>query len=132
MTTVNITLTGTSALILNAPKTINPFHPLKLQMVPLTAKGSKMTEAEHNELNRLKFLAAIYHNDQLGPHIPVRNVKKSIMKAASAGARAGRKIENGVIIIGSTDAPLIYDGPRDLESLWDGGTSKFVDIRDAK
>ncbi|MBO0820278.1 MAG: hypothetical protein J2P26_05450, partial [Nocardiopsaceae bacterium] len=42
--------------------------------------------------------------------------------------RAGKKVERGI----TTDGymfPLLYDGPRDLESMWNGGRSDFVDMR---
>lgn len=124
--TVTLQLTGTSALMMNNPQTVNPFNPFAKAMKALTSKRTR-TESEENELIKLKFMAALYHDEKIGPYLPAVAVWRSIMDGARI-SRAGKGIERGVFAE-EDKLRLEYDGPRDPEGLF--ANKRFVDIRDA-
>jgi hypothetical protein len=62
---------------------------------------------------------SIYFNPKLGPVMPTAN----ILAATIQGARLfkeGKQVERFVTFI-EGDVPLEYDGPRDLETMWQSG-----------
>jgi hypothetical protein len=106
----------------------DPQHPLAREMKMITDKRKK-TEGDLATLDRLKFISGLYCDNpvKMGPYLPGPNFFKALIEAGSI-TRAGKKIERGVMFL-TTEAPLVYDGPRDPDALWGDGTGKFVDRR---
>ena len=67
----------------------------------------------------------------MGPYLPIVNVYMSLHTGAKT-KKLGKHIERGVMPAGDGILPLVYDGPRDVESLWGDGMSEFVDVRPAR
>ena len=81
-----------------------------------------------SEIARTEFEGGMYWADlPVGPYVPSWNLLRSFQDGARL-IKAGMKVQRGVVI---TDymLPLVYDGPRDMDGLWNGGDSPFVDIR---
>lgn len=120
-------LTGTMPLILNNVATADPMHPVAKQMKAITDKKKNKTDADDAELSKLKWYAALYLDGSGIVVLPAPNVFRSLIEAATV-TRDGKRIERGVSFL--TDrSPLAYPGPRDLDELWKGGTSEYVDRR---
>jgi hypothetical protein len=109
-----ITLTGTSGLIMNNARTSNPLDPAAKALKALTGKRKK-TDADHEEIFRVGFLGALYHDEHVGPQLPGDNIWKSLYEGALKH-RMGPKIKEGVGIITDVN-PIAYKGPRDEEAL---------------
>jgi hypothetical protein len=79
------------------------------------------------DVARIEFEGSLYFDPELGPYLPAQNLLASIVAGARL-TKAGKKVERGVVL---TDfmLPLIYKGPRDVETLWGDGESEYVDIR---
>lgn len=117
---------GLSPLMMNNPQTVNPFNPYTKAIKAITDKR-KRTESEESDLLKLKFMAALYWDEKIGPYLPGVSVWRSIMDGARI-SRAGKDIERGVF--NEEDMIRIeYSGPRDPEGLY--ADKRFVDIRDA-
>lgn len=124
---MQIDVTGTVPLLMHNIRLADDQEPIVKDIKKLTAKKTKKTEEDKMEIDRLSFAGGLYHDADLGPYIPAENVFRCLMEAGSL-TRDGKKIERGVFLH-STMAPLSYDGPRDIDSLWNGGTGKHVDRR---
>lgn len=126
MTHVTLTLkiTGAAPLLMHRPTLVDPLHPLKRQYDALTSKGSKKTIADNEAIARIEWEAGLYHDDEIGPFITSVNVKQAL-RAAGAQRKLGAKIVRGVTFT-DTKLPLIYDGPRDKDDLYEYG---FRDTR---
>lgn len=124
---MQLTMTGTTALIMHNVQTADPLNPYAKEIAKITAKKKNKTEADDLELSRIKFVAGLYFEPPSGPYLPAANVFRCLIEAG-AMTREGKKIERGVVFL-SDRAPLVYDGPRDLEGLWGDGTTRFVDRR---
>ena len=126
MDTIEFRLTGTSPLMMNNPQTVNPFNPYTLQMKEITDKR-KRSDEDLRDLLKIKFMAALYYDDKLGPYLPMISVWRSIHEAAKI-SRAGKTIERG-LHTGQDMAAIEYPGPRTPEELY--ADPQFVDVRDA-
>jgi hypothetical protein len=125
---MQITMTGTAPLLMHNIRLADDQDPYVREIKKLTAKKTKKTDDDKMEIDRLSFAGGLYWDADLGPYMPAENIFRCLMEAGSL-TRSGKKIERGVIFEG-TKAPLQYDGPRDVESLWgDNGNSLFVDRR---
>jgi hypothetical protein len=122
-----LTMTGTAPLIMHNVQTADPLNYWSKEIAKLTSKRKNKTDADEAEIGRLKFAAGLYYDEQTGPYLPAANVFRCLIEAG-AMTREGKKIERGVIFLGDR-ASLIYDGPRDIDTLWGDGTTRFVDRR---
>jgi hypothetical protein len=121
-----ITITGTTPLIQNNPRTANPLDPAAKAMKALTGKRNK-TDADHEELYRVGQSGSLYHDRDIGPFLPGDNIWKSLLEGARKH-KLGKKIEEGVII--TTDVnPLAYTGPRDVNGLWADENFRYINFR---
>lgn len=108
----------------------DPDEPIVKRIAEMTDKKKDMTDADRLEVARLKFLGGLYYDSELGPYLPAANIFASLISAARK-TRRGLDVEAAVIWL-ADKARLDYDGPRDLDKLWNGGDSPFVDRRMVK
>ena len=124
MKTVNAELKGVSPFLMHSDRLANPLDPLKKEIATYTSKRKK-TDDDHEEIARLEWLGGMYYDGKIGPYMPGRMLKSCLINSAKK-TKEGPKIRSGVLV--ATDkAKLVYDGPRDTESLWKVG--QFTDIR---
>ena len=127
---MKLRLVGITPLMMHNVRLADPDEPIVRQIAELTAKKGSMTEADRQEVARLKFLGGMYYDPEYGPYLPAANIFASLI-AAGRKTRNGLDVEAGVIWL-ADKARLEYDGPRDPGELWNGGKSPFVDRRMVK
>ena len=123
---VRITCTGTRPLLMHNVRLASPLDPYVKKLKQLNAKLKK-TDDDYAEISRWEFQGGLYYEELIGPYLPA----EMLLACLVAGARqikAGQKVERGVVVV-EPILPLIYDGPRDIEGLWGGGDSPFIDRR---
>lgn len=126
MQTITFELKSNGPALMCSDRLSNPLDPLTLELAKITSKRKKV-EDDHREICRLKFLGALYHDDELGPYWPASNFYASLLSSARL-SKDGKSIERGVVTADSR-LRLEYPGPRDREALF--ADSRFVDIRSA-
>ena len=112
------TIVGTRALLMSNTTSMNRHHPLTKQWKAIVAKRKK-TDEEQDEVEHLQWLMSGYFSPKLGPTLPTQN----ILAATIQGARLfkeGKLVERFVTIV-EGEVPLEYDGPRDLDAMWQSG-----------
>jgi hypothetical protein len=124
MDTLTIRLKGSAPTIMQCDRLVNPFDTITRQLKTITAKRKK-TDADLEEINRLKFLGSLYYEPKIGPHWPGQNIDRMIFDAAKL-SRRGQDIKRAFMVMDDM-VPLIYDGPRTPEELY--ADARFVDIR---
>ncbi len=107
-----------SPLLMHNERLADPLDPYSREIAKISGKRKK-TEADHLEIARIEFAGGMYFDEELGPCVPTWNVIRCIQDA-------GRRQKLGVQVIrGITPAtaltPVEYDGPRDIQSMWDDG-----------
>ena len=123
MKTIRFKVTGTTALMLNNPQTVNPFNEYSKMLKPLTSKRTK-TEDDMKEIFRLKFISSLYISD--GVYIiPSSHFEKSICEAAKE-RKLKTKFEMNLHAL--NDCPIDFkDKDKTPEQLYE--LEEYVDIR---
>src|SRR5215469_11166801 len=90
-----ITLTGTSALIMNNSRLANPLDPAAKALKAATGKRQK-TDQDHEAIFRLGHAGSMYHDADAGPYLPGDNIWKALQEGGKKH-RLGQKITEGLI-----------------------------------
>lgn len=125
---ISLNIVGTSPLMVNSPRGIDPRDPIGKQIKLITDKGADMTDEDQEMVLRLKFEQSLYWEKEIGPYLPAYNIITSFQKAAGL-TRKGQTIVRGVHLISSDQRPIEYDGPREIDPMWDAG---YADVRPVK
>lgn len=112
---VETVLTGMQALVMKNPQMADPDFKITKDISRIVAKGSKMTEEDRNEKQKLQFTGSLYTNED-GPYIPAQNIRKCFIRAATI-RKLGTAVERAVLPVAMA-FPLDYPGPRDINKLW--------------
>ena len=111
-----IDITGTSALLMHNARLADPLDPITKEKAKVSSKRKK-TEEDQELLSHLEWQGGLYWHDAVGPYLPGDNVFKSLIEAARK-SKDGKRVEQGLLI--TTDQnPLVYDGPRTLDGMWE-------------
>lgn len=103
MKKLHITLNGTTPLIMNSPKCVNPLHPIAKQMKPLTSKKKK-SEADLEAISDLEWEAGVYWDDNIGLVIPNECIAAAFLEGAKMN-KNGSAFQKYVQVVDSL-APL--------------------------
>lgn len=108
-----------SPLLMHNERLADPLNEYALEISKISKKRGK-TEADHLEIARLEFVGGMYFDDEIGPYIPIWNIVRSIQNAGKQH-KLGATVLRGVVPA-TEKTPVVYDGPRDIEGMWDAGT----------
>lgn len=125
-------LTGTSPLIMHNVRLARPDDDFVRAIAKITAKGSKMTLDDREEVARLEFAGGLYI-DEDGPYLPYANVRRCFQKAATV-RKLGTHVQRALLPT-ELSSSLEYPGPREIEKLWADATyhySTVVGVQRAK
>lgn len=118
---VQTKLTGISNLVMHNPQMADPENEFVMAIKQITAKRDKMTQDDRDEKSRLQFAGALYISPELGPYMPIANIRRCLVeggRAIGSGRDSkGPTVERAVIGVGGNVA-LEYPGPRDVDELW--------------
>lgn len=95
MKKLHVTLNGTHTLMMHSPKTVNPLHPLALELKKYTSKRKK-TEDDLQKISELEWEAGLYYDEINGLHVPCECLQKTLVNGAKL-FKAGKDIERYVI-----------------------------------
>ena len=115
--TATLTLTGTSALLMNSGEVDRESDQYRA-FVQLSQKSKKSLDDEAR-LREMEWALRLYLDEEVGPFIPGKNVKEMLRSAATKWRR-GEDVKRSLIVV-QHRIPLLYDGPRDQQGLWDKG-----------
>lgn len=124
---INVTITGTTPLLMHSDAGVNAEHPLNKAKALLTKKtASKRTAEENREIRRLEWLLGIYTDGEQVIY-PTANVARCLKEAGKI-TKQGTQITRGLSFDG-VEVPLRYarNGHAGIEALFED--SNFVDDR---
>ena len=123
-------ITGDTPLMMHSARGADPMHP-GAQALSELLKARKRKGADvaalTAEITRKEWEIGIYHSDLCGPYLTGSHVKAAMIEAAKAD-RMGSHVSRYVAVPLSR-IPIEYDGPRDLDGLFDYPDMFFVDQR---
>lgn len=119
-----VKIKGLVPLLQHNGQLADPMNEFVREMKKITRKPAKQkTDNDHAELARLEFLGGLYLDDKGEPCIPGENLEAMLVDAARK-QRLGKQAEAAIICDGNF--PLLYDGPRDPDALWEDGRFRFT------
>lgn len=121
-----ITLQGTQALLMHNSQLANPLAAPTKALRKYTSKRQK-TDEDHEMIARLEFEGSLYIEPGVGPYIPGENIFRSLVDGAKL-TKQGVKVTRGLFIKSDVN-PLSYDGPRDVQGLWDAGSHLMASVK---
>lgn len=119
---ITIPVVGKKPLLLHNVDLANPLNPWARKMTDLRGTPSKRrTEKWHEAMAYVSFMGAFYDIPGVdGIALPAENVRRSLIDAAKA-SRLGTQVQRALMVT-IPAIPLLYDGPRTPQQMWDAGT----------
>lgn len=133
MQSISFRIEGTSPLMVNNPRTVNPFDEYSKLLKPLTSKRTKSDE-DMLEISRIKFLASLYRDQYDKKYIlPAQNFEQSVIEAARE-RKLGKKFERSFRVFDDAELvfPDMYKTPQELYELGIYVDVRAVGIKDVK
>jgi hypothetical protein len=97
MEQLTLQLTGTTDLLMHAPRSVNPLDEGTKEFKRLTSKRKK-SEDDHKVISRLEWELGLYHQAGVGPYIPGENVLKCL-RDSGALTKQGAAINRAVVVM---------------------------------
>lgn len=120
-TELRFRITGVVPLLMHNGQMADPLNPLARKLKEVTSKRNK-TIADYEAMARLEWYGSLYvQDDQV--IIPGVNLERMMLDSARK-RRKGKLVEAGLFC--PEEYPLIYDGPTDIDELWESGDYRFT------
>jgi hypothetical protein len=125
---IRIDCKGTTALLQKNVRLADTLDPATRRLNDLTGekKAKDRTPEDMAAISHAEFDGSLYWDEQLGPYVPTRWLEAALKKAGGLNnRRQGTKVQRALIFTDG-EAPLEYEGPRDLAGLWADENFRFV------
>jgi len=123
MNQASFRIRGVAPLLMNNIQKADPLNEHSKALKAVTKKRLK-TDEDMAEIARIEWRAGLYLSVDGAPCIMGEAIEASIREGAKK-SKQGKSVQSGLFI--PSASPLIYDGPKDPEKMWDSG--KFYDTR---
>lgn len=111
---IQVTLTGTSPLLMHNPRMVDPEYPINREIKALTGKRKK-TDQDLQQIEILEWHGGLYTDDAGNVVQPTAKVRKCLIETARI-SKQGKQVERG-LAFNSLNVPLKYDGPKSTDKL---------------
>lgn len=119
-------LTGAAPLIINNGRLANPLDDYAKALKAATKK-KPFTDADLEQVSKLEWYGGLYLDVNHHVCLPDYLIEATLIAAAKK-TRQGVQAKSGIIVNGQF--PLVYDGPSDIDELWED--KRFVFLTTAK
>jgi hypothetical protein len=113
---LRVKLIGGTPLVMHNPRLADPRDPIVKEIKGYTAKGSKQTEADREEVSRLEWLGGLYTDEKGNPVVSTWAVVRTFEEAAKV-TKHGKDVIRAVRPHEPTEL-LDWDGSGDIRKLW--------------
>ena len=120
---MRVRITGTLPLIMHSNRGVNKRLALVQEKDTISKKRNK-TEEDLDAIARIEWELGLYHDPVIGPYLPSSLILAALRDGAKK-TKQGTLVREAVLI----DEPMVelrYDGPRDVDSLYEDG--RFFDL----
>lgn len=115
-----VTISGTRPLLMHNGQLADPLS-IATKALSAAAKKRQKSDDEIAEVGRLEFVGGLYHDDKIGPYLPVDNLQAMLIEGARK-RKLGKEFESLVEVVVPESGPegykLEYKGPRDVDAMW--------------
>jgi hypothetical protein len=120
--TIDFHICGVAPLLMHNGQLANPMNKFAKAMKAITSKRKK-TDEDYIELARLEFFGGLYADDQGRPTLPGEVLEATLVGGAKK-TKKGKDAKSAIIVDGNF--PVIYDGPKTPEALWEDERFRYV------
>lgn len=118
MKKLSFTIAGDAPLLMHNGRLAAQDDPYARKMCEITSKRKKV-DADYEELARLEFLGGLYLGKNGEPCIPSLVFEACLIGKGGAARKERMGKEAAAALWVLDNAPLIYEGPREPEKLWE-------------
>lgn len=118
MQKLHFTITGDAPLLMHNGRLAAQGDPYARKIKEISSKRKK-TDADFEEMARLEFLGGLYLNENNEPCIPSLVFEATLIGRGGAARKERMGKEAAAALWVLDDAPLIYEGPKEPEELWE-------------
>lgn len=115
MITVEIEMQGLTPLLMHSDVLSDPLSEETKAFKRVSGKRTK-TDADHEAMAEMEYLAGLYLDGDGQVVIPGRNVTKCLIEGARI-TKSGAKVERGLALM-AAEFPLVHDGPATAGALY--------------
>lgn len=108
-------------MLMHSAALADPLNELTRELKKISQKRKKV-DADHEEMPRIEFIGSLYYDEEMGVYIPGENIDSMLVGPAKK-LRLGTAFKSAVFV--TEDLPLIYDGPRTPDELWQDKRFRF-------
>jgi hypothetical protein len=117
---------GVAPLIVHNGQLADPLNPFAKALKEVTSTRKK-TDDDYERMAEIEFRGGLYVDEAGSPVIPGESIEAALVEGAKKN-KLGKVAKASIIVDGNI--PIIYDGPRDADSLWsDPKFRKTVAVR---
>ena len=116
MKTLKVKWTGLRPLLMHNAQLSDPLNPTVRKIKEHTAKKTKKTDFDLEEIDRLSYLGSMYLSESGKPCIPSDNIERCIQLGAQK-KRMGKDVA-AAVLCSDAEYELDYDGPKDPELMY--------------
>jgi hypothetical protein len=116
MKTMKVKWTGLRPLLLHSAQLADPLNPIVRKIKEHTAKKTKKTDYDLEEIDRLSYIGSLYLSEDGKPVIPSDNIERCIQLGAQK-KRMGKDVA-AAVLCSDAEYPLQYDGPKDPAEMY--------------
>ncbi len=124
MKEIKFSIKGTTPLMMHNERLANPFDS-QTKLVKAVSGKRKKTEDDLLELARLEWHGGLYHDNEIGVHIPGHNALACLIEGGKIH-KLGTAIRRAALVL-EDKLPLQFDGPKEPGALY--ADKRFVDLR---
>jgi hypothetical protein len=110
MLQAHVKITGTDALLLNNPQTVDRFNPYAQRMSRINKKGTRRTDDDYMEMRDIEIEAKIYWDDALGIYVPTTWLTAAIAANSFSTIKLSKAGVRGSVFAVEKKAKLTYQG----------------------
>lgn len=115
MIPITIEIVGTSPLLMHNPRMVDPEFPINREIKSITAKRKK-TDQDLQDIERLEWWGGLYESGGIVVQ-PTSKLRKCLINTGKI-SKQGKSVER-VLSFNALEVPLIYDGPKDIQKLFE-------------
>jgi hypothetical protein len=116
MKTLHVKWTGIRPLLMHNAQLSDPLNPIVRQIKALTAKKTKKTDHDMQEIDRLSYIGSLYLGENQKPVIPSDNIERCIQLGAQK-KRLGKDVA-AAVLCSDVEYRLNYVGPTGADKLY--------------
>lgn len=113
----SVVMTGTAPLLMKSGEYDREGETYRAYAL-LGAKRAKSLD-DKARLRELEWALGLYLDAEMGPYVPGKNVKELLRESATKWKK-GSDVKRSLVVIPNR-IPLMYDGPREQQALWNAG-----------